>query len=243
MRNKKTLLLCTLAAFALQTAVAKDQSQSQTSQQTTRDHQSQTWQSSSSAGQSHMTHQSSMAQEKSLRLTKLMDADLKSQDGEDLGDIEDLIIDSQSGKVKFAVVGRGGFLGIGEKHVPVPWKAIQMNSEEEFTVNIDSERLKQAPTLDGNYSNLQDPQFASRVDQFFATGAVGGAEQLEDSEMETDSDYDTSTSGAIHRNTPPAGTSTGTSSSTGSATGAGSTTGSGAGATGSSSGSPGSSSF
>jgi sporulation protein YlmC with PRC-barrel domain len=149
---KKTLLLCTVVAFALQTSVAREHHQDQ-----------------------------SEHKDKSIRLSELMDADLKTQDGDNLGNLQDVLINPESGTIDFAVVGRGGFLGIGERHVPVPWKSVKMESQDEFTVKVSSEQLKNAPTLDRNYSNLEDPQFTSRINQYFqAQGAVGGAEQMED---------------------------------------------------------------
>src|SRR5512142_2622489 len=57
-----------------------------------------------------------------VRLSKLMDAEIKSKSGEDLGKMEDVLINPTTGKIDFAVLGRGGFLGIGEKLVPIPWK-------------------------------------------------------------------------------------------------------------------------
>lgn len=123
-----------------------------------------------------------------VRLSSLMDSKIQSSDGENLGELEDLLIDPQTGQVKFAVLGRGGFLGFGEKHVPVPWKAIQVKSEREFTLNVDKEKLKEAPTTDKEYSNLTDPGYTVTVYRFFAIPAptaVGGADTPEDMESET----------------------------------------------------------
>lgn len=115
----------------------------------------------------------------SVRLSKLMDANIQSNSGEDLGKLEDVVVDPRSGQIKFAVLGRGGFLGLGEKLVPVPWKAIQVKSEKQFTLNVDKEKLKTAPTTDKEYSRLIDPGYTVTIYRFFAVPAdagMGGAD-------------------------------------------------------------------
>lgn len=44
-----------------------------------------------------------------------------SRTGEQIGTIDHLTIDKATGKVAYAVMGFGGFLGIGEDHHPIPW--------------------------------------------------------------------------------------------------------------------------
>lgn len=176
MKAKLSLLLAGAMAFTIQSAVAGGKSDKE-----------------------HKSHASYSSQEESMsgktsgvRLSKLMDAELKSQDGENLGSIEELMVDPQTGKIDFAVVGRGGFLGIGEKHVPIPWDSIEAKSAQEFTVNVDSERLKSAPTIDGSYANLQDSQYRDRVEQFFSSGsesAVGGSESTGEQVTTNSSSY------------------------------------------------------
>jgi hypothetical protein len=91
---------------------------------------------------------------------------------------------NSQGHIQFAIIGHGGLLGIGEKYVPVPWKAVQVTSEKQFTLNIDKEKLKSAPTTDKNYTNLDQPDYAATIYRFFdmpvETGAAespGGTQQ------------------------------------------------------------------
>jgi sporulation protein YlmC with PRC-barrel domain len=67
-----------------------------------------------------------------------------------IGSIEDLVLDT-SGQVKTAVIGVGGFLGIGEKDVAIPFgelKVASRSGKEELVLNRTKEQLKDAPAYD-----------------------------------------------------------------------------------------------
>jgi len=68
--------------------------------------------------------------------------------GEHLGEIRDLVMDESAGRVAYAVLGFGGFLGFGEKLVAVPWNALRPSTREhEFMMDLSKDRLREAPTL------------------------------------------------------------------------------------------------
>ena len=110
-----------------------------------------------------------------IRFSKLKDAKIVSKTGEDLGTMEDLMIDPRSGKIRYVILGRGGLLGIGEKLVPVPWKAINISSEKQFTINIDKEKLKSAPTVDKELSELNQPDYTVTIYRFYEIPLDTGA--------------------------------------------------------------------
>ncbi len=65
---------------------------------------------------------------------------------EKLGTIEDVMIDKRSGKVAYAVMSFGGFLGMGESHHPLPWQMLRYNTETGgYVVNLDRKTLEGAP--------------------------------------------------------------------------------------------------
>ena len=69
--------------------------------------------------------------------------------GEDLGDIKEIMLDMHTGKVGYAVLSFGGFLGIGEKLFAVPWDALMLNTKKKhFVLNLEREYLKHAPGFD-----------------------------------------------------------------------------------------------
>jgi sporulation protein YlmC with PRC-barrel domain len=96
--------------------------------------------------------------------SRAIGASIKSNTGENLGQIEDLLVD-QSGQIKMAVLGVGGFLGIGAKKTPVPWQAVTASSDKDFTLNIDRQKLKNAPAIDKNQAatDWATPNFMTEV--------------------------------------------------------------------------------
>ena len=66
--------------------------------------------------------------------------------GEKVGQIERVMIDKISGKVAYAVMSFGGFMGIGEDYYPLPWSLLTYNTQlEGYEVNISEQQLRGAP--------------------------------------------------------------------------------------------------
>ena len=83
-----------------------------------------------------------------LRSSKCIGAKVVNPEGESLGRIEDLVIDPYENQVAAAVVSFGGFLGIGEKLVPVPLSALSYDAREQrFLINVDKETLRNGPSF------------------------------------------------------------------------------------------------
>jgi len=80
--------------------------------------------------------------------SRLIGADIKNQQGEDIGEIEELVIDPQEAKIKQVVVSTGGgMLGIGAKSVAIPWNQVKPAPEGGgFIVAMSQEELKNAPS-------------------------------------------------------------------------------------------------
>jgi hypothetical protein len=82
--------------------------------------------------------------------------------GESLGDIHDVMIDKVSGRVAYAVMSFGGFLGIGESYHPLPWSALTYDTNKGgYVVNLSREQLEGAPT----YSSDSEPNWDRRYEQ------------------------------------------------------------------------------
>src|SRR5438067_1721719 len=82
-----------------------------------------------------------------LRGSKVKGAKVTSKTGEDLGQVEDIIIDPNAGKIQFVILGSGGVAGVGEVFRPVPWEALTVMSDRDYTLNIDKQKLQSAPTV------------------------------------------------------------------------------------------------
>jgi sporulation protein YlmC with PRC-barrel domain len=131
-----------------------------------------------------------------VRLRQLIVSTAKANDGQNLGPIEDFVVDSNAEHLKFAVLGKGGLLGIGEKMVPVPWQAVSVEQNDtsasgkpNLTVNIYRQNLKAAPTLQKNkeYSELDQPDYISSVYRFYQIEPVGAGAPSEGSQTQTGS--------------------------------------------------------
>ncbi|MGO4860107.1 PRC-barrel domain-containing protein [Arthrobacter sp. 2MCAF14] len=80
---------------------------------------------------------------------------VKDRDGEDLGKVDDLLIDPEGGRVRFLLVASGGFLGIGKEHSFIPVDAVAGIGAEEVTVDLTREHVAVAPGYDPELSSNQ----------------------------------------------------------------------------------------
>jgi len=89
--------------------------------------------------------------------------------GEDLGTIDELMIDIPSGRVAYAVMSHGGFLGMGDKLFAVPWGALRVDEDEKcFLLDANSEALKNAPGFDkDHWPDMADPSFTSELYAYY----------------------------------------------------------------------------
>jgi sporulation protein YlmC with PRC-barrel domain len=80
--------------------------------------------------------------------------------GEKIGKIQRVMIGKQSGKVGYAVMSFGGFMGIGEDYYPLPWSLLTYNPQlEGYEVNISETQLKGAP----KYSTHENWDWGTRT--------------------------------------------------------------------------------
>ena len=89
--------------------------------------------------------------------------------GEDLGKIEELMIDLDAGRVAYAVLSFGGFLKMGNKLFAIPWEALQLDAHnKQFILNVDKSRLENATGFDkDNWPDMADPRFGKSVYQHY----------------------------------------------------------------------------
>jgi sporulation protein YlmC with PRC-barrel domain len=110
-----------------------------------------------------------------IRKRRVLSADTFTGDtvvnrkNEDLGKIEHLMIDLDSGRVAYAVLSFGGFLGMGDKLFAIPWKALTVDtSEKRFVLDLDKERLEQAPGFDkANWPDMADRSWGEGVYKYY----------------------------------------------------------------------------
>ncbi len=105
----------------------------------------------------------------------LMGNDVYNSEGEDLGDIKELMIDMATGRIAYAVLSFGGFLGMGDKLFAVPWDALTLNTaDKRFTLSVSKDKLAQAPGFDkAAWPSMADEDWARSVHAFYGTSRRG----------------------------------------------------------------------
>lgn len=90
---------------------------------------------------------------------------VRNSAGEDLGKIEDIMIDIPTGRVAYAVLSFGGFLGIGNKLFAMPWEALSLDEDaHEFVLNVDRSMLESAPGFDkDNWPDMADASWGEQI--------------------------------------------------------------------------------
>lgn len=73
---------------------------------------------------------------------------VRRPNGDKIGEIERIMIDKRSGKVAYAVMSFGGFLGMGEDYYPVPWDKLRYNTKlDAYELDVAEDTLKGAPSF------------------------------------------------------------------------------------------------
>ena len=91
--------------------------------------------------------------------------------GERMGSIYTLMIDKYSGQVSYAVMSFGGFLGIGERYHPLPWRALTYDTGlGGYVVDVAREQLEGAPSHGRDEAPWGDPAYGRRVSGYYGYG-------------------------------------------------------------------------
>src|SRR5262249_55584332 len=72
---------------------------------------------------------------------------VRDDDGKDVGEVKDIVLDKTTNNIMFAVVSFGGFLGMGEKYHALPWAELNYDpASDAYRVHLTREQLKSAPS-------------------------------------------------------------------------------------------------
>jgi sporulation protein YlmC with PRC-barrel domain len=108
----------------------------------------------------------------------LIGNDVYNCQDESLGDIKEIMLDVSDGKVRYAVLSCGGFVGIGAKLFAVPWRALELDTvNKRFVLDVSKTRLEEAPGFDTDaWPDMADETWARQVDSYFSgTKPAGGS--------------------------------------------------------------------
>ena len=101
----------------------------------------------------------------------LVGNDVYNLQDEDLGDIEEIMLDMRSGKVNYAVLSFGGFLGLADKLFVVPWDALTLATKNKrFVLDVDKDQLKDASGFDKDkWPDMADQSWATKIHSYYGT--------------------------------------------------------------------------
>ncbi|MCL5974782.1 MAG: PRC-barrel domain-containing protein [Gammaproteobacteria bacterium] len=90
---------------------------------------------------------------------------VKNTQGEDLGNVKDIMINTEGGQVQYYVLSFGGILGMGDKLFAIPPQAIAVDTQNKCLIlNVDKEKLENAPGFDkDNWPNMADETFRNEI--------------------------------------------------------------------------------
>ena len=111
-----------------------------------------------------------------VKMSEVIGMNIENPQGDNIGEINDVVIDPNDGSVAYAVLAAGGFLGLGEKYFAIPWRAFQVQAEagddkgeiEKLTLNVDKERMQNAPGFDkDNWPDMANQQWGQTVHSYY----------------------------------------------------------------------------
>lgn len=96
---------------------------------------------------------------------------VKNSQGEDLGHIEDIMLDVTRGRIAYAVLSFGGFMGIGNKLFAVPWSSLVLDTDDEcFVLDVAKDKLKSAPGFDKDqWPTMADSTWQGEINAFYGS--------------------------------------------------------------------------
>jgi len=123
------------------------------------------------AGRSTFAEDKSPSQ-RSFRIQKASDLigkPVENPRGELLGEVQDLAIDAEQGRVAYVVLSFGGFLGVGEKWFAIPTAALTLPDDcKHFVLAVEQDRLKSAPGFDKDrWPSMDDTTWGAGIHEFY----------------------------------------------------------------------------
>lgn len=104
---------------------------------------------------------------------KVEGTSVRRPNGDHLGSIRRLMIEKATGRISYAVMNFGGFLGLGEAYYPVPWNLLRYNeSLDAYELDISDEQLKGAPQFTDESAYDWSRAEGRRVNDFYGMSGI-----------------------------------------------------------------------
>jgi sporulation protein YlmC with PRC-barrel domain len=115
-----------------------------------------------------MTEVTSITSGSLIAAEKVKGTNVYNLAGENLGTVDDILIDKVSGRAIYAVMSFGGFLGMGKKHNPLPWGTLKYDENKGgYVINMDKKQLQDSPNYDIGSDFKWTPEYGRKVDSYY----------------------------------------------------------------------------
>jgi sporulation protein YlmC with PRC-barrel domain len=117
-----------------------------------------------------------------LSASSLAGDSVKNRAGEDLGKVDEIMIDIPSGRVAYAVLSFGGVLRMGNKLFAVPWEALTVDEDRKcFVLDVDKTLLENAPGFDkDNWPDMAERAWGSQIYSYYGRRPYWDTESVEE---------------------------------------------------------------
>jgi sporulation protein YlmC with PRC-barrel domain len=110
------------------------------------------------------------------RVTHLTGTEVKNPESQDLGDIEEFVMNVPNGRIEYDVISFGGIVGIGEKYAAVPTNAVQLQPQNHAALlNTTKQTLESVAFSPSDFPNLRSPEYIQRLSKLFPATPAGSA--------------------------------------------------------------------
>lgn len=99
-----------------------------------------------------------------LSVDRLIGVEVRGPGQERTGEIRELLIDMESGRIGFAVIAAGGILGLGDTTHFIPWKALSPGPDGTFYLSADREKMAEEPKRN---AEMTDAEYHREVQRFY----------------------------------------------------------------------------
>ena len=113
-----------------------------------------------------------------MRVSEMLKSVVENRHKEKLGKIEDFMV-GENGRLKYAILSHGGFLGIGDVLIPVPYEALMTGDEKGTAVlDIDKPALEKALNFESKtWPDFTSAEWEEKIDRYFGAYAAGASQQ------------------------------------------------------------------
>jgi sporulation protein YlmC with PRC-barrel domain len=107
-----------------------------------------------------------------LHLDEVTGYDIYNTEDDQIADVAEMVVNPETGEITHIVAGFGGFLGMGERYVAIPFTSFDYDQEEEhFILQATEEELETAPGFESlDEFSFDQPNWADEYNTFWGTG-------------------------------------------------------------------------